>query len=236
MLCDPNIGFPSLLILDSPPSFLTQFIMGYTETPQYSKHARCWHLLQLCLGLGRKSNSSQHRCQTPLHPIATPGCTLVPLAEQRAVHPYHEISSITNPRKAALLEAAMAGRDPWTRHTAGSMGAVPSPLPPLNPPPGYWLPSQATAWDQPPAPQGWAASWLLSAPSSHLPFQVQPLQRQRWVLAGRRCDGQDACPEPQAKAWRRRMKPALPGLAQVLAPDKEPFLAGGAAAGQGRML
>lgn len=59
-------------------------------------------------------------------------------------------------------------------------GSNPSPSTSSEDPAGVLapLPSHSTAGDQPPTPQGWAASWLLSALSFHLPFQVQPLQRQ----------------------------------------------------------
>lgn len=78
-----------------------------------------------------------------------------------------------------------------------------------------------------PAPEGWAAPGSILSLPFQLPFQIQALQRLRWVWAGRRCEGrqQDASRlrSPPGRSEGGEKNPQHPP-ARVPAADKEPFI------------
>lgn len=111
-----------------------------------------------------------------LHPVASPSCSPAPSVEPP------DRQGLFLPAPTRLLSSGDGhGRGhPGTRHAPGSRGAAPDPPPPSNTLLGSWPPilNHSRMRDQPPPPKDWAASRLLPALGCHLPFQVQPLQRQ----------------------------------------------------------
>lgn len=221
--------------------------MGYTETPQSSKYARCWHHRQPHPGWGRKSNSSQHPPgKRPSIPRLHPGAFGGDPGQARAVPPLPWDQHPRCPGRAALLLGpAAAGRDLGTQHAPGSRGAAPAPPPPPNTPPGSRLPSQITAerGTGHPLPRAGQPPGSCLPVASISPFRCNLFKGSRWVLAGRRCEGwwagclPGALPISPSQGMEKEEDEALhsPAWLGCQPQTRSPFWPGELAAGQGRM-
>lgn len=206
---DPDIGFPSLLILDSPTSIPDTIYHGIHRNSSIFKVRKMLASPPTSPRLGKKEQFFPTSIwQTSFHPIASPSCTPAPSVEP----PNRQGLFLPAPRRLPWRGVPRAPARSWvqglstsSKHPAGVLSqsrGTGHPLPGLGSLPAPACPGL-------PAPLSGATSSKAAG---------------AFGLAGdATASGQDACPElcppPQAKAWRRRrMKPSTPQLGSGACP------------------
>lgn len=224
--------------------------MGYTETPQSSKYARCWHHRQPHPGWGRKSNSSQRppgkRPSIPRPHRAAPRRLRWRPWTGKGCSPLTMGPAPLLPREGCSPPGTSRSRQGLgTQHTPGSRGAAPAPPPRPNTPPGSQLLSQIIAEQGTghPLPRAGRPPGSCLSIASISPFRCNLFKGSRWVLAGRRCEGRragclpGALPISLSQGMEKEEDEALrsPAWLGCQPQTRSPFWPGELAAGQGRM-
>lgn len=133
LLCDPDIGFPSLLILDSPTFIPDTIYHGIHRNSSILKVCKMLASLPASPGLGKKEQFFPAPAwQASLHPTATPGCTPAPSVEtlerRGLFSPHHGTSTLAAP--GGLLSSWDQPQQAGTWGSSTLLGPGEQPQPP----------------------------------------------------------------------------------------------------------